>query len=234
MQMKPEDMLALFNSMLSQDEAGLYSSTVGNNQPIKYLTIPLDEARLPGNPYRLSFGFRSFVVLATTDSSTYINMQLGEENTNVDNFPVKNNSSLKLPFPVQKTFLTWPAQAGKSISILFFLRGEFATNQLVSSVAATQTPYIGDTVTSLAGAQVTTTAAAIFAYDLTRKCMTIQNQSGQSIWVGGSTVTASGGARPGTEIPPGASLDWTSAAACYAITTGASTAATAISLTQYS
>lgn len=233
MQMSVDDKMALFRSMLAQDEAGLYASTVGDNQPIRYLTIPLDTASIDGKPYVLNFGFRSFVVLSATDSSTYVNMQLADDSTNVDKFPVKNNASLRLPFPVQKAFLTWPAQAGKSISILFFLRGEFSTNLLVSSNSATQTPYIGDTVTSLAGAQVTTTAAALFAYDLTRKSMMINNQSGQSIWIGGSTVTAKGGARPGIEIVAGGSFEWTSAAACYAITSGASTGATDISLTQF-
>lgn len=234
MQMSVEDMKALFRSMLQQDEAGLFASTIGTNPPIKYMTLALDEATPAGKPFRLNFGFRSFVVLNTTDSSVSINMQLGDETTNIDAFPIKNNSSLKLPYPVQKAFLTWDAQPSKTISILFFLRGEFATNQLVSSVAATMTPYVGDAVATQPGAQVDTTAAELFAQDTTRKEMVIQNQSGQSIWIGSSTVTAAGGASPGIEIQPGGSFSWQSTAACYAITTGAATAATAISLTRYS
>lgn len=223
----------LFAQMLSQDEAGLFASTVGENPPVRYLTLDLTTAKLAGAPYEISFGFRSFVVLNTTDSSVSVNMRIGSRDTNVDSFPVKNNASLVLPYPVQKAFLDWSAQSGKSISILFFTRGTFSTNQLVSSLAAIVTLGDGDTATTQAGAQALAAGGQLFAADSARKCMLIENQSGGPIYIGSSGVTVPGGATPGFTIQAGGSYEWRSTAACYAIAP-ADTGATDISLTKFS
>lgn len=223
----------MFAQMLSQDEAGLFASTVGENPPVRYVTLDLTTAKLAGAPMELSFGFRSFVVLNTTDSSVSIRMRIGSRDTNVDSFPVKNNASLVLPYPVQKAFLDWDAQSGKSISILFFTRGVFSTNQLVSSLAAVVTLGDGDTADTQNGAQVLAAGGQLFAADSARKCMLIENQSGQPIYIGSSVVDVPGGAQPGFTIQDGGTYEWRSTAACYAIS-ATDTAATGISLTKFS
>lgn len=233
MELSVQDKLALFDSMRTQGRAALYASTIGLNQSIKYLTIPLDTAQLRTQPYRISFGFASFVVLDSTDSSVSINARIGSEDTNVDSFPLRKNSSLDLPGPIQKMFLDWPAQAGKTISILFLLEGNFKTNQLVSTVSANVNLTDGGTVTTQTGAQVLAAGGTLFAQDTARNLMMIQNNSGQSIWVGSTGVTTSAGTKPGIEIAPGAFYEWRSTAACVAIS-AADTGANDISLTKFS
>lgn len=223
----------MFAQMLSQDEAGLFASTVGENPPIRYVTYDLSTAKSAGDPMIINFSFRSFVVLNTTDSSVSIRMRLGSRDSNVDSFPVKNNASLILPYPIQTAFLDWDAQSGKSISILFFTRGAFSTNQLVSSLAAIVTLGDGDTVTTQNGAQVLAAGGVLFAADSARKCMLIENQSGQPIYIGSSVVDVPGGAQPGFTIQPDGAYEWRSTAACYAIA-AADTGATDISLTKFS
>jgi hypothetical protein len=219
--------------MRTQGRAALFASTVGLNQSVKYLTLALDTAQLRTDPYRISFGFSSFVVLDSTDSSVSINARIGSEDTNVDPFPLRKNSSLDLPGPIQKMFLDWPAQAGKTISILFLLEGNFKTNQLVSTVSANVNLDDGGTVTTQAGAQVLAAGGTLFAQDTTRNLMLIQNNSGASIWVGSTGVTVAGGAKPGIEIPSGGYYEWRSTAACVAIA-AADTGTTDISLTKFS
>lgn len=233
MELSVADKVALFDSMRTQGKAALYASTIGLNQSIKYLTIPLDTAQLQSNPYRISFGFASFVVLDSTDASVSINARIGSEDTNVDPFPLRKNSSLDLPGPIQKMFLDWPSQPGKTISILFLLEGNFKTNQLVSTVSANVNLTDGGTVTTQGGAQVLAAGGQLFALDTTRNLMMIQNNSGQSIWVGSTGVTLPGGAKPGFEIAPGAYYEWRSTAACFAIAAG-DTGALDISLTKFS
>ena len=229
-----EQLRELFQDILAPDKAAIFASSTGLNQNTRYVTIDLTTASLSTQPYVINFPFRSFVVLSTTDSSVSVNMRLGSNDSSQDSFPIKNNSSIRLPFPVAKGFLDWSAQSGKSISILFLLSGDFSTNQLVSSVSAAVQISEGSSITSIAGAQVTTTAAQLFAADTARIKMRIQNQSSIPIYLGDSAVTVPGGAKPGFSLLPGAMFDFESTAALYAISSGANTGATDISLTKFS
>lgn len=232
--MQQQNMLEVVKAILAPAEAGLFASTVGENPPIRVVTFDLSTAVIAGQEKELSFGFQSFVVLDATDNNVSVNIKLGSNDSYNDAFAIKKNYQINLPLPVQKAYFTWSAQSSKSITILFMTRGLLTTNNIVASSTGQSTPYVGDTVTTQSGAQVTTSAAVLFAADSSRKLMTIQNQSGQSIWIGGSTVTVGGGAVPGIEIKPDGYFEWASSAACYAITSGSSTAATAISLTKWS
>lgn len=208
----------LFAQQIEGDDASIFASSVGQVQNIRVVTLDLTTAKLSTTPLDLGFPFRSLYVVSTTDSTVSVNMRLESTDSINDSFPLKAQTSIKLPFPVRRAFLDWSAQSGKTIQILFALRGEFSTNQVAAISSGGISIYDGDSVTSGSVGSVTTTAAALIAADSSRKKAIIQNQGAVSIYIGGSTVTAVSGARPGIEIPPGGTFEWSSTGACYAIT----------------
>lgn len=216
------DFKQLFDQMLKQDDAGLFASTVGENPPVVYRTIPLDTTQLAGAPLELGLSFRGFFVLQSTDPTVTINVRLGSKDSNIDSFPIRNNSSLKLPFPIQKIYLDWAAQPGKTISILFFTRGEFSTNQLVSSLSAQVTNYTGSSVTQVQKVIAASTATAIFPLDTSRKQGTWRNESGADMWGGDLNVTNTGTTQ-GFRIPAGTTIQWSNTAALFVFSVAGST-----------
>lgn len=212
----------LFGQMMKKSLAGLYASTVGQQAPVRYITLALDTAVLAGAPRELGCTMQSLVVLGTTDPTVSVNIRLSTQDTSNDSFPLKNNAQIKLPFPVSKVFLDWPAQPGKTISFLVMTIGEFSTNQLVSSLAAQVTTYTGSTVTQSAVVLAAATATILFPLDTTRKSGTWRNESGADVWVGNISVSNTGANR-GLHVLNGDLFSWTNTAALYAYSVAGST-----------
>jgi Tfp pilus assembly major pilin PilA len=181
------------------------------------VTYALDTARNQENAIKIPFSFKSFKVESATDSSTEVRLVRGRNFNGAFSMAVKQNDANN--FRAQNEgWLYWDAQAGKSITILFAVDADFRPGSLVTEQNGAVTIGEGTSITTAAVGTATTTAAAIVAADTDRKITVIQNQGTVPVYFGGSTVTASGGARPGFKVNPGESIQWRNSAALYAIT----------------
>lgn len=222
-------MIDRFTALLAQakevDTAGIYASSVGIQAETRSMTIALDTAQLPTKPFPVGFPFKGFVVIDATDSNVQVNMKLATQDSFQDSWPIKKGASFKLPYPIRGAFLDWTAQASKTITVLFFLSGEFSTNtlNLINSGGVSITD--GDTVTPIAVASVTNVSAQLFAQDTTKKKTQICNYGGSSIFISGTiAVTDDAGGFPGIEIAPGGQYAWENTSACFAVCKAASNA----------
>lgn len=226
MKVMNEKYLDDFKRLVKPDETGIYASSVGVQNEVRSITLTLNTAVLSTAPFAIGFPFRSLYVVGATDSNVLVNLKLATQDSFQDSIPLQLNTSYVLPFSTNKAFLHWTAQTSKTITILFFVHGEFSTNsvQVVQSGGVRITD--GSAVAEQAVATVTTTAAQLFASDTTRIKMMISNFGGTSIFIGGtSSVTDDAGGFPGIEIAPGGSYAWENTAACYAISKGGSNTA---------
>lgn len=229
-----EQFREVLNQASELDRAAIYGSDAGITQEFRAVTIDLTTARLETDPYVVGFPFKSFFVTDGTDSNVSISMRLASQDTGNDLMTLKKGSTLKLPYPVRKAFIHWAAQSGKTITIWFFLRGEFNTNVLNLVNSGSVTIGDGDAVTVQTTATVST-AASLFSQDTTRKKMMISNLSGVRIYLGGAaTVTDDSGALVGIPIEPGESYAWENTAQCYAVSQGGVSTGQKISLVKFS
>lgn len=213
--MTAEEQIAQFRAILAgnraKEDAEIFGAINLNEQEFRVITIPLTTAALDTNPYVVGFPFRSFIVLDATDSNVSVDIRMNTRDTFQDKLTVKRGGTMKLPAPISKAYISWAAQSGKTITIGFFVRGEFATNilNLVNS---------GGVVISEGGSHslgaitlVAATATVIFSADTTRTCGTFRNESGASIWVGPSTVLNT----TGFEVKTGEIFEWKNTSALY-------------------
>lgn len=222
---------SIMSSQTEVDDAAVFAADIDNDKTYRVMTIDLTTAALATNPLILNFPFRSFYVITATDSSVALNMRLNDQSA--DDIPVKDQRSLKLPFPCRRAFLNWAAQSGKSATIIFIFRGEFSTNQISALLGGGVSITEGDSVTTVSTATVST-AAVLFAADTTRKKMMICNESGLTIYLGDSAVTDDSGAKMGIPVTAGGSHAWESTSACYAVSQGGASTGAKIGLTKFS
>lgn len=208
--------LQIFQKGLQQDEAAIYANSTGQSL-IKTLPVDLSIARLAGDPFRVGFPFRSFYVISASDPATTINMRLGTRDTSEDSSPLSQESSFELPFPVKEAYLDWPAQAGKTMLLLFSIKGAFKSNKIASITSGGVLITEGTSLTTQTGGTIPAVATALFPQDSSRKLMVIQNQDSIDMWLGDAGVTTDAGTNPGIKIQPGGSYEWKSTAACYFI-----------------
>lgn len=211
-----DDFLRIFQRGLKTDEAAIYANSTGQNL-IRTLTIDLSVAKLPGDPFRVGFPFKSIYVISATDPSTTVNMRLGTRDSSEDSFPLAQESTFELPFPVKEAYIDWTAQAGKTITILFSIKGTFKSNKIASITSGGVLITEGTALTTQTGGTIPNTAQQLFAQDSSRKLMVIQNQDSIPFWIGDASVTTNSGSKPGIMIQPGSSYEWKSTAACYFI-----------------
>lgn len=204
------------------DQAAILQGGTETPFEVQSITLALDTARLSTDPFPIGFPHRSILIQTATDSSVYVNYRPNTQDSVQSSIKLDLNSSLVFPRSLAKGFLDWPAQAGKSITLIFMVSGELRTGKNVSLQGGTVSIGEGTTCVTSAKASVATGAGAILlAQNANRLVATIQNQGGSSIYVGDSTVTIPTGANPGIEIPPGGYFTWKNAAALYATASAA-------------
>lgn len=211
-----DQFLQIFQRGLKNDEAAIYANSTGQNL-IRTLTLPLDTAKLSGDPFRVGFPFKSLYVISATDPSTTVNMRLGTRDSSEDSFPLSQESTFELPYPVKEAYIDWSAQAGKTITILFSIKGTFKSNKIASITSGGVLITEGTALTTQTGGTIPVVATQLFAQDSSRKLMVIQNQDSIDMWIGDAAVTTDTGTKPGIKIEAGGSYEWKSTAACYVI-----------------
>lgn len=205
-------------SVTRQREAELFQNKSNTPSSVQKIVIPLTTARDAADPYKISIPFRSFWVQDATDTNVSVNIKLLTRDSSADSFTVKKNDVYGHDEMCSEVYLDWAAQSGKTLTIVFFTRGVFSSGSQISvtggGVFLSEGTSFVQSVQTLAAA----TAAIVFPVDSTRALGFFQNNTGASVYVGPSTVAASG-ANLGEEVPAGTNYYWRNTAALYAIST---------------
>lgn len=175
---------------------------------IRKVTLDLSTARTSGNPYKAGFSFKSLFVYQATDSSVEVNFQPFTDNSN-DTFPLLKNGVLNFDFPVKNAFLTWDAQSGKEMTLIFLLDGSYKAGSTLVEVSSS---VDGNAISVPSQVTLNGTVGALVAQDLNRKVLNIY---ASGAWLIGPSST--GNFYP---MPAGYSKI-SNTAAMYAKTTGA-------------
>lgn len=200
------------------DQAGIFVSSTSTEQEFRVLTLSatdLATAKLPTAPMEIKFPFKSFVVLAATDSNVTVNARIGTRDTFQDTFPIKRGMKVTLPYPYSSIYLDWAAQSAKTMTILFSVRGEIDTNILDLVNSGGVSISSGSAFTTAVVALVAVTATQLFAAVSGRKTATWVNDTGADVWLGNASVSSSG-TNKGVRVGPGSTFQWQNTAALYA------------------
>lgn len=189
----------------------------GSNSPpldIMVVDIDLTTARTIENPYTIGFPFKSVFVRNATDSSVSIKLRPWSSDSLQGDITLKNNDSFLFGLSVARAFLSWGAQSGKTIQLIFSLRGEFRSGSQVSSTSGGVSISRGSAQSTSTFTFTAATATQIFSSNTTRKLGTWVNETGATVWIGPSTVTNSGSTK-GVPVAPGQTLQWENSASLY-------------------
>lgn len=186
--------------------------------------LDLSVARTVRNPYVVEGPFDGFFVEATSTIGTTVKQSItSKDNYNLSEYTtLKINSSGTFKTPVRRAILTWTAQAGKTMTIVYYNECTFRPGSTVSEMSGGVVPTTGDTLTPLANVQVTGVATLISAAGAAKKKRTVQVLQGVTIWLGDNTVQAGNavGTRGGVRIQVGQAWEYTGTGAIYGITNG--------------
>lgn len=205
--------MALYAKNELQD-AELFSKQE-NPFTVQTITIPLDTARDVGNPLTLNIPHRSIYVQDATDVNVTVSVQMQSRDSINSTFAIRKNDAWTNDSIIPQINLSWSAQAGKTITLVFFYNTEFRSGSQISVTGGGVLVSEGSSFVDARQTLAPTTAAVVFSSDSTRALGVIQNTSGASIWVGASTVTNSG-STVGLEVPANGVFEWRNTGALYA------------------
>lgn len=194
------------------------------------LTLQLDVAATANNPFVIPNPFNGVYVEAAyaastpTVSDSTVNVQLGLGG--LDKFVTDNytslfvNASFKTDNTVKQAVLTWPAQAGKVIVLVFYLGIDFRPGSQVAIIngsisiiggSAIATGTLGSGANQASLTVTNASAVQLCAVNASRKAFNFYTSA--DIWVGDSSVAVN----RGTKITAGSSWQFSNTGALYAI-----------------
>lgn len=200
-----------------QDKKSAIIDYQNKNKPVvaHKITVDLGTARAENDPMVVNFSFRSVYVQTATDPAAliYLKPVTKEDLQPAIEFNIKDSWSVD--HQISKAFLHWPAQVGKTVTLMFFPQSEFRSGSQLSVNSGGFTLNDGSafTLTNLALPQVA--ATQLVASNFNRKVATIKNETVGSIFIGANNVT-DGGATKGFEITPTETFQWRNTSALYA------------------
>lgn len=189
------------DNYFSLGQASLLRSKSDTPFEIIPVTLDLTTARAANDPFIVNFPFKSIYVSSASDTSTSVNCQVDTSDSYQGVFPLGNKDSMTFPFPRAKANLSWSAQAGKSITIIFFVTGEFKSGTVQSQLigAGVASTFIPKTAVLVAAAASTPLIAA----NTSRTKITFQNLGPDEVYISGSvaaTVIAGYALAPSTSV----------------------------------
>lgn len=179
------------SQQLQRIDGQLYRDAGANIIPSFSQVYDLTTATTKEKPLEtVQFDFKSMVFTDGTDNDTYIYAILGRRNGAKIPAKFKNNGSYVSDFQTTEVSLYSPAQPGKSITINLYRDAIVTTGQTVQSgTVAVANPTAFTVVTqTLVGPG----AISILAQNTARKESALINNTGNTLYLGGSTVTATG------------------------------------------
>lgn len=203
---------------LDEVKAQLFRNNTNAPFAVQTIVIPLTTARNANDPYIIKVPFKSIYVQDATDVNTTVNVRVMSTDTYQSSFIMRKNDVIATGSMINQIALDWSAQSGKTITFVFFTDAEFRSGSQISVTGGGVFLSEGSSFTDSVQALTAATAAIVFPSDSTRALGIIQNLTGLPIYVGPSTVTASG-ATIGYEVAPNATYEWRNTAVLYAIST---------------
>lgn len=218
---------AVLRDSKTRNQAEIFDDSNSSLFEIQSITLDLTTARETGNPYKISMPLRSVFVRDASDSNTFVNFFPSTVDSYQSAAKLTLNDSLEFGRQLSGANLTWDAQAGKSVTLIFFVSSFFRSGSQVSQTAGGIAIIDGSSFEQSVVSLTAATATVIVSQDTTRKQLTLTNESGADVWVGNSLVVNSGSAR-GFKVANGAIFTWRNTAALY----GYSVAGGEVHLTQ--
>lgn len=219
-------------SIAAANDGGIALDT--DMRPRKQLRIvlELDTARGENNPLEINNPFSSYYVETASDDSTVVKMSLtSPEAQNIRQYTsVRRKDAARFSLPIRAGYLTWDAQAGKTMTIIFYLGLEFIPGTINTAITGGVSISDGTAVDTLSPVTLTTTVGVIAASNADRKKLVISNLGSARIFIGDAAVTNDAGASPGIPVDPGMSYFWISQAAVSGI---AASGSVIVSLTEF-
>lgn len=196
------------------DKAFIQDASSQNKNSIRKQVIDLTTA--PTNPLLVAFPFQSVYIMAASDTSATIDLKPISQDENNNYVSLYLKDSMAFNHSINKCYLNWAAQSGKTITLIFFVDAKFQTgsflNQVTSSLDGSSINDFSQVVLS------STTAAPINV--TARNTITIQNQGPDECWIGGSGVSAVAGAEKGIKLIPGGIISYKNSAGVYGAVLG--------------
>lgn len=216
-----------------RQKAGILRSSDQRPKLSVRVPIALDVARSASDPLVIIQPFNGFYVESTTDSSTSVKMGLGSvDKYNTDNYStLKENDAAFSPEEIRGCTLFWDAQAGKEMTIVFYVGVEFRPGSLLSVITGGVTINEGSALTqaglgaagNASSVACSTSIAQLLASDSSRKVAKLFNP-GTDLWVGNAAVTAG----VGLYWPSNTWLTVRNTAAIYAIAAAGTSTVTGV------
>lgn len=206
---------AILQEMNLQRRAEIFDGTTKSLFEIQTMTLDLSTAQLSTNPLRIGFPFKSLFIRSATDGTVSVTLRPLTADSYQSGVDLKLNDSLDFDQQQASGFLSWSAQSGKSVTIVFFVNASFKSGSQVSQTAGGVAIVDGSSFTRSVTTLAAATATSILSSDTTRKMCSIQNNTGASLYVGNSTITNTG-STIGYEVAAGATFQWRNTAQLYA------------------
>ena len=182
---------------------------------VQKMVIDLTTATLSTRPLKIGFPFRSLYVQDATDVLVNIDMQIGTQDSLQSPFTIKRNDVWTHEFAVSEAYLSWSAQSGKTITLVFFTDSEFRSGSQISVTGGGVSIVDGSTSSTSRVDLTAATATSVLTANSSRKVATIQNKTGADVWFGGSSVSSTG-ANLGLKVVAGGSLVFRNTGTLYA------------------
>lgn len=211
----PQVVQTILDIERQNQQASIFEGNTQKPFGIQAVTLTLTTAQDPSNPFKIGFPFRSVYVSSATDVFANVNLQPNSNDSFQSTIPLKQNDAWSRDFPVAQAFLSWSAQSGKTITLLFFLDSEFRPGSQISVSGGGVSINEGSSLTTTRVNLTAATATSVLSADSTRKVSSIQNNTGADVWFGGSSVSNTG-ANLGYKVPAGGTFVFKNTGTLYA------------------
>jgi hypothetical protein len=197
--------------------ARIVQSSTDAPRNFQKLTLDLTTERLETDPFTVGFPFRSVAVEEASDTTAYLYLKPHSRDSGQEAKKLRDGDSLNIGNGVAKAFLHHPAQAGKSITLIFFVDADFKSGRQVNVNSGGVSINDGSAFATSQVALAAGAATLVLASDTSRKVAYVQNTTVASVFRGASTVTDAG-ANKGIEEVAGNTIEWRNTAALYLYT----------------
>lgn len=204
----------IVESLSRGDKAYIERAAQLNPSAIRVQTFDL--ASVPTNPISVGFAFKCAYIVSASDAQTQILLRPFSDSENNDYVPMSLKDALNFDYPINKCFINWVAQAGKTMTVVFFTDAKFESGSSVNQTAGTPD---GNAFNDFAAVAFNSVNATLLDNSI-RNVITIYNNGPDECRVGGSGIDATVGSEKGLRIPANQERRYKNTGAVYIAVNG--------------
>lgn len=125
-----EEILSVLSTAIEKMQAEIARAKLGITREVEVIDFDLSTEKLSTQPFEVKFPFRSIFVLDGTPGAQ-INCRFDSIDDDNPAVPLTRRDSWDGGRMVSKAYFHWPAQAGATVKIAFFLQSSFRTGSLI-------------------------------------------------------------------------------------------------------